>query len=294
VAGIQRLDILAFGVADLSLCILPAQFTRREYSIICIIMVGSVVALMLLELLPGKRIRVATNLAFAAGSIFMASQIICFYWPTPKTEGVILSAPFRGDWLVVQGGKGALMNAHYSFANQRNALDIERLVNGQERTGDESKLESYPSWGETLYAPADGKITEVVSNLDDDPIGQSDPEHPVGNHIVRDIGQGHFVMMAHLQKGSVRVVPGEAVGTGQPVAKCGHSGNTSHPHLHIQVQNVPSFDSPGIKTFPILFQNVTCLRGGHPLADPPFFVRHNDRLIDGNELPLPAGSVRQK
>jgi len=87
--------------------------------------------------------------------------------------------------------------------NQRNALDIERLVNGEETTGDPKRLESYPSWGETLYAPADGKVVKAVNDLPDNSIGDTDTEHLAGNHIVIDIGNGHFVMLAHLQKGSV-------------------------------------------------------------------------------------------
>jgi murein DD-endopeptidase MepM/ murein hydrolase activator NlpD len=88
--------------------------------------------------------------------------------------------------------------------------------------------------------------------------------------------------MAHLQKGSVLVAPDSLVHNGQPIAKCGNSGNTSGPHLHIQVQNQPNFLLSGVETFPILFKDVTCLRSGHPLQNPPFFVRRNDRIICGN------------
>jgi serine/threonine protein kinase len=263
----------------LELCIVPAQFTPQEYAMIHMIDWGGISILMLLALLPGKRIYVATNLAFAVGSLFMATQMARIYWPVPKSEGVILAAPFRGEWLVVNGGRSTLINIHYRRANQRDALDIERIVNGQERTGDRKRWTSYPSWGETLYAPADGKIVKVVRDLDDNPLGQRDEEHLAGNHVVIDLGNGRFVMMAHLQKGSVLVAEGDVVRTGQPLAKCGNSGNTSHPHLHLQVQSGPDFAAPDLKTYPILFRDVTRVRSKQPRTDAPFFVRRNDRII---------------
>jgi tRNA A-37 threonylcarbamoyl transferase component Bud32 len=263
----------------LELCIVPAQFTPQEYAMIRMIDWGGISILMLLALLPGKRIYVATNLAFAVGSLFMATQMARIYWPVPKSEGVILAAPFRGEWLVVNGGRSTLINIHYRRANQRDALDIERIVNGQERTGDRKRWTSYPSWGETLYAPADGKIVKVVRDLDDNPLGQRDEEHLAGNYVAIDLGNGRFVMMAHLQKGSVLVTEGDVVRTGQPLAKCGNSGNTSHPHLHLQVQSGPDFAAPDLKTYPILFRDVTCTRSARPRLDAPFFVRRNDRII---------------
>jgi serine/threonine protein kinase len=263
----------------LELCIVPAQFTPQEYTTIRTIDWGGITILMLLWLLPGKRIYVATNLAFAVGSIFMATQMTRIYWPVPKTEGVILAAPFRGEWLVVNGGRSALINIHYRLSNQRDALDIERIVNGQERTGDRKKWTSYPSWDETLYAPADGKIAKVVNDLDDNPLGQRDEENRAGNLVAIDMGDGRCVMMAHLQKGSVLVAEGDIVRTAQPIAKCGNSGNTTGPHLHLQVQNGPDFYAPDLKTYPILFRDVTCMRSKRPRADAPFFVRRNDRII---------------
>ena len=288
--GKQRMQVLirwAFWLLAalvLGACLVPAQFSPAEYTTMHLLYWGAVIALLLLELLPGKRVYLATNVVFAAGAIFMATQLVRIYWPEAKADGVVLSAPFRGEWLVVHGGRSTLINAHYHFNNQRDALDIERIVNGQERTGNPDLLASYPSWGETLYAPAEGKITEVVSDLADSPIGQTDLEHIAGNHIVIDIGQGHYVVMAHLQKGSVLVALGDTVHTGQPVAKCGHSGNTSHPHLHLQVQDQPKFMLTPVKTWPILFQNSTGLRAGHALTESPFFVRRNDHIISQSPL----------
>jgi murein DD-endopeptidase MepM/ murein hydrolase activator NlpD len=127
----------------------------------------------------------------------------------------------------------------------------------------------------------------VVSDLDDNPIGQRDDEHLAGNHVVIDMGHGRFVMMAHLQKGSVLIAEGEVVHAGQPIAKCGNSGNSSGPHLHLQVQNGPDFSAPNAKTYPILFRDVTCMRSKRPRADAPFFVRRNDQIISESLTEMP-------
>jgi tRNA A-37 threonylcarbamoyl transferase component Bud32 len=260
----------------LELCVMPVQFADDQYSVIHAMNWGGVVILLLLALLPGKRIYIATNLAFAVGSIYMAAQIARIYWPVPKSDGVVLAAPFRGDWVVFNGGRSTVINQNYGVDNRRDALDVERLVKRKELAGNEDKLKSYPSWGEKLYAPADGKIVSVVNDLDDNGVGETDALNPAGNCVVMDIGQGRFVLMSHLQKGSVLAHPGDVVHTGQPIAKCGNSGFGSHPLLHIQAQNGPDVFGPGVKTFPILFRDVTCVRSKHPLADAPFFVRHND------------------
>src|SRR5581483_6803796 len=272
----------------LKTCIVPAQFSTDELTLIHVIVWGGIAAIIVLGLLPGKRIFVATNLAFMAGSVFMAVQLARIHSPAPKAEAVVLAAPFRGEWLVVQGGWSTLINHHYGITDQRDALDIERVVKGKERTGPQNKLTSYPSWGETLYAPADGKIAVLVNDLDDNPIGQTDEENVAGNHISLDIGGGRFVLMAHLQKGSALVAPGDVVHAGQPIAKCGNSGNTTGPHLHIQVQSGPRIFVTGntVRTYPILFRDVTCMRDQRPRSDSPFSVRRNDCIICEQALKL--------
>jgi hypothetical protein len=266
----------------LETCVVPAQFTDQQYHVIRILNLSLVSVLMLLELLPSRRIFGAINLAFAFGWIFMGCNLAAVYWPTPKSEGVVLSPPFRDDdWLVLHGGNSFLVNNHHDYSGQRDALDLERVVNGRERVDHPGRKEitSYASWGQSLYAPAEGKVVQVVNDLDDNPVGVMDPLHPAGNHIVIDIGGGHFVLLAHLQKGSVHVAVGDTVKTGQPIAKVGNSGNTTQPHLHLQVQDAPGALGLGTRTWPILFRDATLQRHGSPVADTPFFVRRNDHIL---------------
>jgi len=269
--------LLVVGV--LKMCVVPAQFTAQEYTSLQWMMGGGIAALMLLELLPRKRLFVATNAAFALGSVFMTFQLGCIVWPVSSRDGVVLSPPFHGEWLVVQGGRSSLVNHHYPLQSQRDALDLAQLANGHDRIGDRAKLESYPAWGAPLLAPADGRVAVVVNDCRDNAVGQTDEQHLAGNHISIDLGNGRFVILCHLQKGSAQVAVGDIVHTGQFIARCGNSGNTSQPHLHLQVQNKPEILTPGAETRLIFFRDANWMRGGHFMKEVPFFARRNDRII---------------
>jgi murein DD-endopeptidase MepM/ murein hydrolase activator NlpD len=59
----------------------------------------------------------------------------------------------------------------------------------------------------------------------------------IGNHVVVDHGDGRYALCAHLQRGSVDVRPGQRVKSGEQIARCGNSGNSTEPHLHFQVMD---------------------------------------------------------
>ncbi|MFK5257687.1 M23 family metallopeptidase [Propionibacterium freudenreichii] len=64
-----------------------------------------------------------------------------------------------------------------------------------------------------------------------------------GNHIVIRIGgDGPFVLIAHLQQGSLTVRAGDMVHRGEPIASCGNSGNSSQPHVHVQATDTVQWD----------------------------------------------------
>jgi murein DD-endopeptidase MepM/ murein hydrolase activator NlpD len=62
-----------------------------------------------------------------------------------------------------------------------------------------------------------------------------------GNSVLIKHADGEYCLLAHLKRGSVRVRVGEAVKQSQEIGRCGHSGNSTEPHLHFQFQNGKSF-----------------------------------------------------
>jgi hypothetical protein len=91
-----------------------------------------------------------------------------------------------------------------------------------------------------------------------------------GNHVVIAIGTGGpFVLLAHLQRGSLQVQPGQLVGLGVAVGRCGNSGNSTEPHLHLQVSD--STDWTRARGLPFAFRR----------PDGSTWVPPNTQIIDG-------------
>jgi murein DD-endopeptidase MepM/ murein hydrolase activator NlpD len=64
--------------------------------------------------------------------------------------------------------------------------------------------------------------------------------HPLGNHVILNLGGGRYALYAHLKTGSVRVEPGERVRQGQVLGNVGNTGSSTAPHLHFHVMDAPS------------------------------------------------------
>ena len=173
-----------------------------------------------------------------------------------------LRLPFDGEWHVVWGGHDIEQNYHAAVPGQRFAYDILRVVDGSTHRGDGKALEDYYCWNEKILAPAAGTVLEVVGDLPDQAIGTRNPDAPAGNHVMLDLGDGEYALLAHLRQGSVVVEAGQQVAAGDELGRCGNSGNTSEPHLHFHLQDAPVFgEGDGLPAF---FEHYTA--DGKPVA----------------------------
>jgi hypothetical protein len=139
----------------------------------------------------------------------------------------------------LQSVNGELLGA------QRFAIDWE-MINEEDRifVGDPQALESYLAYGQPVLAVADGRIARVLDGLEEQvpgalpaAIALADAD---GNHVVLDLGDGRFVLYAHLIPDSIEVVEGQQVRRGDVLGLLGNSGNTLAPHLHLHVMSTPS------------------------------------------------------
>ncbi|MGI8807134.1 MAG: M23 family metallopeptidase [Acidimicrobiales bacterium] len=108
--------------------------------------------------------------------------------------------------------------------------------------------------------------------------GGDNTAQPIGNSVVLDLGDGQYAVLAHLQKGSVRVAKGDTVGAGDVLGLCGSSGNSSEPHVHFHVQDKPSFSAAGVVGIPVRFQAFEADGSGQTTGAPPVsgqFVAHS-------------------
>jgi hypothetical protein len=165
---------------------------------------------------------------------------------------LVLDAPLRGERFIAGDGccdstrhiRATLSLNGSAFTAQRFAIDWEQL-DGADRiyVGDAKNPASYVIYGKPAYAVADGRVVAAVDGLPNSPIGAL-PNVPVdqadGNHVILDLGDGHFALYAHFKPHSVRVRKGQYVRRGEVLGLVGTSGNSSEPHLHFQVTDGPA------------------------------------------------------
>lgn len=61
------------------------------------------------------------------------------------------------------------------------------------------------------------------------------------------------MLLAHLRRGSVQVSVGDSVTAGQQLTECGNSGNSTEPHVHVQVSD--STDRNQANGVPLAFRH---------------------------------------
>ena len=142
--------------------------------------------------------------------------------------------PSDSPLLVAWGGDNPMVNYHVLFPDQRWAYDlmVEPAFNGSNR------LEDYGCWGVEILAPVAGEVILVIDDEPDHMPGRDSEgySYPGGNHVFIRLETNTYLAIAHLQKGSILVKEGDWVNEGQKLGKCGNSGITSEPHIHIHHQ----------------------------------------------------------
>jgi murein DD-endopeptidase len=217
--------------------------------------------------------------------------------PIPVGRGAIeISSPLRGDhWLAGNGPSNSSahrrallpIDGHAAIA-QRFAIDWVRLRDdGKTFHDDEKDNKDYLAYGTEALAVADGVVTEVKDGIPENVPGIDSRAVPItletvgGNHVILDIGGGHFAFYAHLQPGTLRVKLGEKVRRGQVLGLVGNSGNSTEPHLHFQIENANSpLGAEGLPYSLPSFEVVGHGWGWTPAA------RKGPAEVHKNELPL--------
>jgi murein DD-endopeptidase MepM/ murein hydrolase activator NlpD len=102
------------------------------------------------------------------------------------------------------------------------------------------------SYGRPVLAVAEGEVVAVRDGVRDAPqVGNGwmdwlGPDFR-GNSVTIRHADGEYSFSAHLIPGSLTVKAGDWVTRGQVIGRCGHSGHSTEPHLHFQLQDHPNF-----------------------------------------------------
>jgi hypothetical protein len=208
---------------------------------------------------------ILTGLCLTA--VMLHTSVNIFQAYSYKGKPVDLDFPFKnGTYLICFGGNGnksALINYHYKFPLYPRshpdpsviyAVDIVKLNDlGKSAKGfmpvDPSRYEIYL---DTVYSPCDGIVVSVEDKWPDErPYAFNYPYNP-GNSIVIKY-KNAYILMGHLEKGSILAKAGDSVKKGQALAKAGNSGWTTEPHLHIQaMRSYDDVDNEG-ESLPFTF-----------------------------------------
>lgn len=177
-----------------------------------------------------------------------------------ERDPVVLDLPFRGLWLA-RNSPARRVPSHgthafgVTYAIDFVAVDERGLPAPRTwRTAlSVEPPEVFRGFGQPILAPVAGAVVAVHDGEPDHvarrsqltllgyQLGQAGRVRDgvgaiAGNHVVIAIApDGPFVLMAHLRRGTLRVAPGDVVAVGEPLAECGNSGNSTQPHVHVQV-----------------------------------------------------------
>jgi Peptidase family M23 len=185
--------------------------------------------------------------------------------------------PLRGVWYA---GWGASFHTGHRWAiPEEFALDIAKIgESGLSHKADGTRFDDYYAYGADVLAAADGRVTKVANDQQEDPSAMQRPDETqeaysarlqkeqgeritkglpaiTGNYVMIDHGKNEYSLYAHLQPGSVAVRVGDQVKAGDVIGKLGSSGNSTEPHLHFHVCD--KSDPLMCAGIPVNFSNIT-------------------------------------
>lgn len=190
---------------------------------------------------------------------------------------VVLRLPFRGRWIAGNSPANRVPSHGSHLFGTTFAIDFvavnERGHSGKRGWRSVLATESpevFVGFGAPILAPASGTVvTAIDGELDHEarrsqlaliPYALSQARRIregvraiAGNHVVIAMGSsGPFVLIAHLRRGTVNVAVGSVVEVGEAIGSCGNSGNSTQPHVHVQVTDSTVWPTAGGR--PIIFE----------------------------------------
>ncbi|MBW8172246.1 M23 family metallopeptidase [Ornithinimicrobium sp. Arc0846-15] len=193
--------------------------------------------------------------------LLMAAPLALMLVPPMTTQRAPseVGAPVRGRWVVLNSPGSAVPSHGTKAYGQMYAVDLLHPSDEQAPSvgwGVRGRLpESYSSFGEPIRAMKSGTIVSVQDSQRDHRGRNTWPlliymltlegflrvligtSRVLGNHAVIEHDDGTFAAYAHLQQASATVRAGQRVHQGQHLARVGNTGNTSEPHLHVQLMD---------------------------------------------------------
>jgi hypothetical protein len=171
-------------------------------------------------------------------------------------HNITIHSPLKGEW------KFLCPPGHHPYA-----FDFVQLDNNRKLIHEESPLrylvshissKSYFCWNKPVFSPVDGTVIRIGNGWTDheynniwttisrwysatfrfrpkEENGRLDIRPNAGNYVMIQAKEGYVVFLAHLRNRSISVTEGMPVRKGETVGMVGNSGNSTMPHLHINL-----------------------------------------------------------
>ncbi|MGC0250289.1 M23 family metallopeptidase [Pseudactinotalea sp. Z1748] len=202
---------------------------------------------------------------FVSGSIVVLLLLIGTAPRAAPGAPAELLAPVRGQWVAMNSPGQHLPSHGTRTRGQYCAVDLCRpardstpaLVRGGLRG---ARPEEYPSFGEPVHAMAPGVVVRSLGSGRDHRARSTWPGlvylatveamareiggtgAVLGNHVIVAHDDGTFAAYAHLRRDSA-IALGSPVVAGDVIGQVGNTGNTSMPHLHVQLMDRANVDA---------------------------------------------------
>jgi murein DD-endopeptidase MepM/ murein hydrolase activator NlpD len=192
-----------------------------------------------------------------SGLLIVVGIVTAIHPGAPTLPARTLDAPLQGRWIALNSPADKRPSHGTHGSGQTFAID---LVYEEGRPGFGTgpgfrPPTDFPAFDQPVFAPADAVVAKAVDGARDHGSrsnwtayaymmlegivrGLAGGRFLLGNHLVLELDDGAYVALAHLRRGSLEVRVGDRVHSGQVIARCGNSGNSSEPHLHIQVMDI--------------------------------------------------------
>jgi len=166
---------------------------------------------------------------------------------------IVLDPPLRGGpWVAIYDPSSVGGHRRAIFAIDGRARIPARFAVDWVKLSDDTH-----GYGADVLAVSDATVADAVDRFLE-PTVPLTLDNAAGNHVTLDLGAGRFAFYEHLRPGSIRVMVGQAVRSGEVLASLGASGSVSSgPHLHFHVGDTNS--TLGSEGLPYVFNRFDVL-----------------------------------
>jgi len=226
----------------------------------------------------------AISAVVVAGALGARSTMSSTRRPAPRDTAsppppLTVALPFSGTWVARNSPARRIPSHGTDLLGTRYAIDFV-AVDDRRRTATRHSWRTFVgteppdifiAFGRPVLAPVSGVVVAVHDGEPDHEarrsqlallpymLGQGQRLRQgvgaiAGNHVVIKVADAEvYVGVVHLQRGSIQVEEGQRLTEGQPVARCGNSGNSTQPHVHVQAMD--SMDLATANGLPLAFRS---------------------------------------